>query len=448
MDKNNKMVAWFLLLGVNSLPLLIWLFMAPWSERFGGFWQILTSLGQISALLGFSLMATTIILTARFRWLEKNLRGLNRVFINHHLLGSLSFILLLFHPLVLAIRYLSLSINSAAIFLLPSLIFWQRTLGTISLAIMILLLIITFYLGWRYHLWKFSHRFLVLAFLIGFLHTAFIESDVSRNLFLRFYLLSLGGITLIAYAWRLAVEFGGIGKKKYVISNLQEVITNVWEVSLRPKGEILNYQAGQFAFLSFIQAGIKSEEHPFSFTSAPGESELKFVIKNLGDFTSRLGELKVGAEVLVEGPYGVFGQRLEDAGRISAEAEILPAGQTSEIWIAGGVGITPFISLAKDLKNNNRQVDLYVVARSEKEAIGIVELKQIAQMAPNLKLIPYYDDSGQGFLSADKVEQLSGSPLGRQIYICGPAPMMRSLKTQFINKGVDTKNIHTEEFSL
>jgi predicted ferric reductase len=180
--------------------------MLPLGERFGNSFQILTSLGRLTAILGFSLMATNIILAARFKWVEKLLKNLGQVYIKHHLIGSTAFILLLFHPLFLAIRLLSISVHSAALFLIPSLELWPQTLGIISLAIMIALMIITFYLGWRYQTWKFSHRFMTLAFVIGFFHVAFISSDVSQSFALRAYLLTLGGLALISYAYKLLVE--------------------------------------------------------------------------------------------------------------------------------------------------------------------------------------------------------------------------------------------------
>ena len=117
----NKLV-WSIIGIINLIPVVIWLFMLPLGGRFGSSFQTLTSLWQISALLGFSLMATNIILTARFFFLDRLFNGLNHVYIKHHLLGSVAFILLMFHPLVLAVRYLQFSVHSAALFLLPSLV--------------------------------------------------------------------------------------------------------------------------------------------------------------------------------------------------------------------------------------------------------------------------------------------------------------------------------------
>ncbi|MEI6494875.1 MAG: ferric reductase-like transmembrane domain-containing protein, partial [bacterium] len=353
MKKYSTVRVWFAVCLINLIPLLLWLTMKPVGERVAGNFLIFKSLGQITALLGYSLMATVIFLTARLGLVEKKMCGLNRVFINHHRLGAWAFILLMVHPLALTISYLTFSTQAAATFLIPGVEVWPQTLGTIALGIMMILLFITFYLSWRYQVWKFSHRFLVLAFIVGTAHLAFIASDVSNSFALRVYMLILAGVAFIAYGYRLLVEFGGIGKYQYKVSSVRELAAGVREISLQSVGKTMAYQAGQFAFFSFKQDGLSAENHPFSLISVPEEPELKIIVKELGDFTRTLAQLKVGSLVAVEGPYGSFGQLDAKVGGI----------QPKEIWIAGGIGITPFISLAKDLTKNGRSADLYYSVR-------------------------------------------------------------------------------------
>ena len=432
--RNNT--AWIFIGIINIIPLIIWSFMMPLNDRFGSSFQIMTSLGQMSALLGFSLVATSIILTSRLRPLEKIFHGLNHVYAKHHLIGSVSLILLMFHPLILAIRYLQISTKSAALFLVPNLTLWPQTLGTISLLIMMALLFITFYLAWTYHLWKFSHRFLTLAFFIGFLHVAFITSDVSTSISLRSYLLILGGLALMAYGYRLLVEFGNFGKYPYLISNIKKLTADIIEISLKPQEKSIIYAPGQFAFLTIKQKGLSGEDHPYSFVGTTDDKEITFAIKALGEYTKSLTNLKAGAQIFVEGPYGTFGQKQNNN-----------IANGREIWIAGGIGITPFICLANDLVNSGRQADLFLTFKSNEEAIYTKELEALAKNNPNLNVIIHYSgDSGR--LTADKIEEISNPIINKQIYICGPVSLMRSLRKQFIIKGVKNNNIHSEEFNL
>lgn len=430
---NKNTSAWVFIGIVNIIPLLIWVLMMPLSDRGTSSFQIMTSIGRLTALLGFSLMATSIILTSRLPLLEKLFRGLNHVYIKHHLIGAISFILLLIHPLILAIRYLQFSTRSAAEFLLPSLALWPKALGNISLGIMMILLFITFYLAWRYRTWKFSHRFLVLAFLFAFLHVAFITSDVSANIYLKAYLLGLGALAFIAYGYRLLVEFGHYNKLAYIVSSTRPLSADVLEISLKPISAPIQYEPGQFAFLSVQEKPFSNEEHPYSFVSKPDDTEIKFAIKEFGEYTKSLVNLKVGSLVFVEGPYGTFGQGERTANR--------------EIWIAGGIGITPFMSLARDWKRNNREADLYLCSKTPEEAIYLSELTSLTQYNSGLKVIPYYSGK-DGRLSVNKVEELSGPLTNRQIYICGPVPLMQSLRKQFILKGVKNSDIYSEEFNL
>jgi predicted ferric reductase len=378
-------------------------------------------------------MATSIILTSRLPFLEKLFRGLNHVYIKHHLIGSVSFILLLIHPLVLAIRYLQFSTADAARFLLPSLALWPKALGNISLGIMMILLFITFYLAWRYRTWKFSHRFLVLAFFLAFLHTSFITSDTSANIYLKAYLLGLGALAFIAYGYRLLVEFGHYNKLAYIVSGTRPLSADVLEISLKPVSTPIQYEPGQFAFLSVQEKPFSNEEHPYSFVSKPDDTEIKFAIKAFGEYTKSLTNLKIGSLVFIEGPYGTFGQ-----GENLAEREI---------WIAGGIGITPFASIARDWKRNGRQADLYMCSKTPGDTIYLPELTGLTQYNTALKVIPYYSVK-DGRLSANKVEELSGPLTNRQIYICGPVALMQSLRKQFILKGVKDSDIHSEEFNL
>ncbi|MFA6254187.1 MAG: ferredoxin reductase family protein [Candidatus Paceibacterota bacterium] len=426
-------LVWLAIVALSLAPVLVWLLIQPLSTRFDGAFRIFTSFGQLVSLVGFVLMATVIILAARLRLVERGMRGLNHVFINHHRLGVIAFILLLAHPIFLAFSYLTFSTNAAALFLVPSLTAWPQALGTLALLLMVVLLGITFYLSWRYEAWKFSHRFLALAFLIAFFHVAFISSDVSRSLALRFYLLSLGALALIAYGYRLLVEFGHWGKYYYVVTGVREVATKIWEISLMPLAQPLAYQAGQFAFFDFTDPVFSGENHPFSFVSLPGEAEVKIATKALGDYTEKLAGLKVGTTVRLEGPYGAFGES--------------PAGQ-AEIWVAGGIGITPFVGLAKSLLGDSqRKAELFYSVRNEGEAAYLDDLATLAKNAPNFKFIPYFSDKS-GLLTANQIEAVSGPLADRCFYLCGPAPMMRSLKEQLLVKGVSASKIKTEQFKL
>ena len=91
---------------------------------------------------------------------------------------------------------------------------------------------------------------------------------------------------------------------------------------------------GQFALI-YIEAKDGWHRHPFTIASAPAERILRVTVKALGDYTSRLRELlEPGMPAVVGGPHGRFNHA---------------KGAPDQVWIAGGVGIAPFLSWMRAL---------------------------------------------------------------------------------------------------
>jgi len=137
--------------------------------------------------------------------------------------------------------------------------------------------------------------------------------------------------------------------------------------------------------------------------------------------------------VKVEGAYGRF------------NFENFPAKK--QIWVGGGIGITPFLSMAADVKAPFH-VDLYYTTKSPTEIIDSdYLLKLIEASGGSLRVIPYVADTN-GFLTAEKIKQYSGDLAETDILVCGPPPMMFALKKQLKSLGVRASRIHSEEFSM
>jgi predicted ferric reductase len=174
------------------------------------------------------------------------------------------------------------------------------------------------------------------------------------------------------------------------------------------------------------------ESHPFSIASSNLENNLKIIVKNFGDFTSEFKNLKVGDEVLVDGPFGYFSYN--------------NFKNKNQIWIAGGIGITPFLSMIKNL-DKVYNIDFYYSVKEDKEAIHLSELQDISQKNSNLKFISWVS-SKMGYIKGETISSMSKGLKGKEIFLCGPSGFMESLKDQFVSLGVDIKKIHYENFSL
>lgn len=425
----------FILFAVILFPIGPWLMMAPLSFRFDDSFMALTSLGQVTGLIGITMFAATLILSARLPLFEDYFGSLDRVYRIHHYTGTIAFMFLVVHPLVLAVRLIPVSVVEAAKVLLPS-GDWALNFGLLALLLMMSLLTVTFFARWRYTYLRFVHQILGLAFFFGALHAFLIPSDVAQDPLLRYYILSLSGVALLLYAYRSL--FGSLFVKRYAyrVDQVNDLGQGITEVVMSPENEIMHYTPGQFLFVSFRDGGISNEVHPFSISSAPTEPVLRITVKALGDWTSDLKYLNIGSTAYLEGPFGSF--------------SYLKAEHNKQIWIAGGIGITPFLNMARNLAVNQRpdlRIDFYYTTRTEAEMVFKPELDAIAAACPGFRFIPYVSERF-GFLTAQVVKDMSGDLQATDIFVCGPPPMMQGLKTQFLAANVPRRLIHTEEFKL
>jgi predicted ferric reductase len=376
-----------------------------------------------------------------------------RAYIAHHQIGGIALILLLFHPIFLSLRYFEhevlSTLHDAAVYLLPrSLAFtvppnpeqiqnMAINDGFIAMLGMVILLVLTFFVKLPYQIWLLTHKFLGVAFFFAGLHILLINSDVSRDPFLRYYLLTFVALGLIAFVYRTLLGSILIRKFSYHVDAVNVVGQNVIELVMRPVGVRMDYQPGQFVFIRFLYSGdssITTEPHPFSISSSPSDDFLRLSVKALGDFSQSLMNLKPGAIAEIEGAYGKFSYQ--------------NYANQNQIWIAGGIGITPFLSMARSLSATGPHVDLYYSVKSATEFVDFDALSQIVPLrAQQFRVIPFVADD-KGFLTADYIEKQSEGLAGKDIFICGPPGMMKAMRTQLRAKGIPNRMIHSEEFAM
>lgn len=429
----KKNFGWLTILILTILPVARWFFMLPLNIRLFDSNAVMTSLGQIAGLLGMALFSLNLILASRLKFLDKYFYGLDKVYNYHRATGAIAFSLLLFHPLFLVVKYVQISLRSAALFLLPFTGDPAITYGIIALILMIALMSVTFYIKLKYQNWKISHKFMVAVFVFAILHTLYISSDISRDAVLRFYILALACLGLAAGFYRSFLSKFLNNNFTYKIIGLNRLNRSMVEIELKPTGRMIKFQAGQFVFLSFKAAGLNQEIHPFTIASSPREENLKFVIKALGDYTDRLENLRVGDLASVEGPFGKFSYK--------------NVANKNQVWLAGGVGITPFLSMAGDLRDSDCKIDLYYCTKDKAEAVLLERLAGLSLANHNFKIRSWCSvDSGR--INAEKIAELSQGLAGKDIFICGPAPFMESLEEQFLEMKIPASSIHWENFNL
>ncbi len=430
--ENHKGISgWVIVAALSLSPIAIWLTIKPLAERFATVSTTLTSVGQMLGLVGMTMFALTLVLSTRHPKLERFFNGMNRVYTAHHVFGAIAFSLILFHPIALALKYALFSTNAAANFLLstdPSILF-----GTAALLSMMLLLFLTFFVSFAYHKWEITHRFLAAAFILASIHTLIIYSDTQLSPLLYWYMVLVIVIGSIPILYRTVMPRLFVSYAEYIIDEVRPLDEHTVELFMTPVFKPIIHTAGQFIFISFENETVGKESHPFSIVSAPGDPRLTIAIKSLGDHTGRFKLIEKGMIAKVEGPFGMF--------------SYTTARGKDQIWIAGGIGITPFISMARSVTDPAYRIKVYYCVKDQAEAVFLNDLIAITEKNPNVETMAFCS-SERGYISADALQTMHGDLLAKEFFICGPPAMMQGLKEQLIRKGVPKKHIHTEEFSF
>jgi predicted ferric reductase len=429
----RRKLGWPIIIALSLSPLILWYFaLLPFSSRFYNTYSTFTTLGEISSLIGITMFSLSLILSARMEIFEDFFGGMNRVYISHHILGGISFIFLLIHPLLLAFSRVTISWYAAALFLLPG-EDWSINVGIAGLLFMISLLLITFFIKIPYQIWRFTHKFLGAVFLIGAIHGFYVSSDIQRFKPLQIYMLIIIGLGALAYCYHTLLGRFLVRRTKYVVAQILMVKDNVTEITLKPVSKLIKAIPGQFIFVYFQSSHVSKETHPFSISAVYPDGSISIAIKAEGDYTQTLKTLQNGEIGVIEGGFGRFTYSLYKNKR--------------QVWIAGGIGIVPFLSMAQNLTDPEYQIYLYYSVRTEDEAVYLDNLMQMSQLNPNLHIIPFYSKT-MGRLSAETIAQTVQDLTQFDFFLCGPPPMMRSMRTQLKKLHVKDSSIHSEEFSL
>jgi predicted ferric reductase len=216
-------------------------------------------------------------------------------------------------------------------------------------------------------------------------------------------------------------------------------------VAIEPEdGQGFDYRAGQFVWLSLRATPFRMREHPFSIASSPSRpGRLEFTIKELGDFTRTIGSIQPGERAYVDGPYGNFGvDGHEDAPGL--------------VFIAGGVGIAPVLSLLRWLADQGEQRPLWLFyGNRDFDRIVFREDLESLQQALSLKLVHVLGDPPEGwtgergFITAEVLNRhLPGQRDRLHYFVCGPEPMIRLSERSLDSLGVPLARLHSEIFDL
>ena len=298
-----------------------------------------------------------------------------------------------------------------------------------------------------YERWHLVHLTAYAAVILAIPHELHDGTDIAthrleRGYWLALYLLVAGSLVW----WRFLVPLArSIWHAPYV----EKVVTEapgVWSVWIRGRRlDTLGAQAGQYFTWRFLSRGMFLAGHPWSLSAKPGPRRLRITVRDLGDHSSRLAQLKPGTRVLIEGPYGAFTAERRQRRRVAL--------------LAAGIGITPVRALAEELSTlpGTAPGDVTLVYRGD-SADQLALGHELAQLAKATGLTVHFlvgppvrgswlpTSTTQGRSDGRTVLDLMPDLQGRDVYVCGPQRWMDLVHDSLRDAGVPRGQVHDERF--
>jgi predicted ferric reductase len=403
---------------------------------------ILTAIGQVTALYGTYLALIQLVLMARSPWLEATF-GMDGLAVAHRWLGFATVWLLLGHVVATTVGY-AIGDGIGPLQELWTLIttYPYVLMASVSAGLFALVAITSIRAARRrltYETWYGLHLYAYLAVVLGFLHQLFVGADFMHDQMAATYWIILyvvAALTILAF--RIGQPVWTSLRLGLRVANVVDEAPGVVSVYLTGRNlERLDVRAGQYFKWRWLTPDGWWRSHPYSISAAPNGEWLRITVKDLGDGSRDLQSIPMGTRVIVEGPYGI----LTDVRRT----------KPGVVLIAGGIGITPMRALIEALPAAPGDLTLLYRASQPADLVFVDELDVLARRRG---LIVRYLVGRRGTpqmprdpLDARGLITLVPDVRDRDVYVCAPAPMMRSVEAALKELGVPREQIHAERFA-
>ncbi|HJN18813.1 MAG TPA: ferric reductase-like transmembrane domain-containing protein, partial [Armatimonadota bacterium] len=393
--------------------------------------------GRTAATTAAVLFMLQFTLSSRLRVLDQ-VFGLDRLLVLHRYVGSISGTLAIAHPTLL--------FASTEYELGPASFEQAKLVGGMIAAGIVTVIVLTsifrLFLGLKYESWRKIHYLsFALVLFIG-VHSLALGADLAGGWTRMVWMGMLAGYALL-FVWVKLARPALVRSRGYVVESVDRLSHDTHNLRLKPKGAGFGHVPGQFGFLTLRSGGVKRETHPFTVSTPPTvDGAIDFTIKASGDFTATIREAEPGDEATVEGPYGRFSH--------------VSHGDSDLLLIAGGVGITPFLSQLRYLAatGDTRHITLIWGNKTEGDILLRDELTTLGEKLAGLTVhhvLSAQDDwSGErGYVDAPMLERLLDETARRaRAFVCGPPAMMDSVVDALGSIGFASNRIHTERFAF
>ena len=399
--------------------------------------DVFTSIGRLSGLLSAYLALVQVILLARIPALERTV-GFDRLTRWHRWNGHACVDLVVVHVVFIVWGYAlldKLSIGGELSTMLGGGVYPGMITATIGTAFLLAVVATSYTIARRrlpYGWWYAVHLLAYAGIALAWFHQIPTGNELVVDTVAADWWRSLFAATLaIIVGFRVVVPLVHAFRYRLRVERIVEETFGV--VSIHIVGRSLDRlaaQAGQFFLWRFLDRRRIWSAHPFSLSAAPDGRSLRITVKNLGDHTARLAELRPGTRVVAEGPLGTFTEDVRQQEKV--------------LLIAGGIGITPVRALVESMDG-----DVVVVHRvvTEGEAIFRDELEELGASV-HYVVGDHRTPEGRRLLSRRHLLELVPDLAERDVYVCGPPAMTEVIERNLHRAGVPRRHVHTERFAL
>lgn len=390
----------------------------------------LTSWGAAASLSGWAgcgLLLGSLLLMVREVRLSHWLGGVAHMTLWHHRAGLAAYLLLLLHPLLLAADGWQQAPALGWLAITPVPDNPAIRVGWVSLLLLMTGLSATFIYRLPYRLWRGLHSALGVAVVLGGVHVLLLKN----NPFALLVIALAGGLFL----WRLVRIDAGSAAQAYYVKSVLPVATDLVEIMLTPSSTpvIPPVQAGQLVFVAFAWGSAAEgshEAHPFTVSGVGQAGEFCISVKALGDATRALQDLVPGVRATVQGGFDGF---------------LADQATTPQLWVAGGIGITPFLAALRTQTLTVPTHLLYLYPNAH-DAAYLDELRARATCQPLLTLD--LRATGNELPDINALLPPARALQGVTSYLCGPPGLMQTVLHALQEKGIPLHHIHSERFDF
>jgi len=394
---------------------------------------ILYDFGRLTGFLAFFPLVLLIFLGDTSKFFDQYF-GFDKIIPFLKKLSYFVAFFVLLHPLLFMI-----SKQKFLDFIIPDFTLYPLAFGILSFYIFFTIMIASaVYKRISHHTWQYLHILNYILFFLILQHAEHWGSTALHPAMNIAYKLSLL-LIILGIIYRTQYKF-----RKKSIYELQDVRDDNYDTKtlilnrIQPKREP-RYTAGQFGLFRFPDKNKKLHaRHPFTLSKAASGNTLEITIKKAGKFTEALFNMKKGDKLLAEGAFGTFTLKKCKCPR--------------QVFIAGGVGITPYKAMLEELFKNkkHKKTFLFYGAKKQKDVLfkDFFDDNLSTQFKAVYCLSKEDDKKGfeDGYIDEKMLLKYISTFEDTCFYICGPEPMKKAIIKILKKNKVSKKNIIVEDF--